>query len=259
MTAAASGRASGRVWTGSFYAWMALAFVATAFLGFVPTYWQPVVAGKFEGNPIVHIHGLVFFSWTLFFLLQSSLVANGHTLRHRSIGMIGLALATLMTVLGLLIALNSLTMATLQGARAAGEAFTILPIFDIAAFATFVGLAIANTSRPEVHKRLMLLSMIAILDAPVARPLLTYVFTNIPPGPPPVWIDYPTNALVDVFLVAAIVYDWRKIGRPHPVYIWGGASLVIWQLIRLPVSESAAWHSLMRDFAGLAGTFPKPT
>src|SRR5690242_17320580 len=61
----------------TFYAWMAAACVATAFLGFIPTYWQPLAAGKFVANPIVHVHGFVMFSWTLFALVQTSLVPSG--------------------------------------------------------------------------------------------------------------------------------------------------------------------------------------
>jgi hypothetical protein len=256
MTAVITERAGRRLWAGSFYVWMAVAFVLTAFAGFLPTYWQPLAAGKFSANPVVHIHGLVFFSWTLFFLFQTSLVAGGQSVRHREIGLAGVALATLMTVLGVLVALNSLRTAMAQGAAAQGEAFCILPLGDIVPFAILVGLAVANTRRPEIHKRFMLLAMIGILDAPIARPLLTWVFPNVPPGPPPAWIEYPAATIADLFLVAAIAYDWRKLGRPHPVYLWGGAALVASQFLRVPISDTAAWHSLMRDFAGLAGAFP---
>jgi len=47
-------------------------------------------------------------------------------------------------------------------------------------------LAIANTRRPEIHKRLMLLAGISLLDAAVARWFLTFLAPPGPPGPPPV-------------------------------------------------------------------------
>lgn len=235
---------------------MAVAFVLTAFLGFVPTYWQPLAAGKFAANPIVHVHGLLFFSWTLFVLLQTSLVASGQTQRHRDVGLVGVSLATAMCIVGLLVALNAVKSAFALGAQAQGEAFAILPLFDIIPFGVLVALAVYNTRRPEIHKRLMMLATIGILGAPVARRFMAYVFTNLPPGSPPVWIEYPAGAVVDLFLVAAIAYDWRTRGRPHPVYVWGGAALVVLQLVRLPISETAAWHGLMHGFAGLGGSFP---
>src|SRR6185437_14380779 len=43
-----------------FYTLMALACVATAFLGFIPTYWTPLMAGQFSAHPVVHMHGIAF-------------------------------------------------------------------------------------------------------------------------------------------------------------------------------------------------------
>jgi energy-converting hydrogenase Eha subunit A len=91
-----------------FYTFMALACVATAFLGFIPTYWTPLVAGQFSAHPVVHMHGIAFFSWTIFAVFQTSLVPAGRVALHRSVGLAGISIATLLTVLGLLAALNSL-------------------------------------------------------------------------------------------------------------------------------------------------------
>ncbi len=89
-----------------FYVLMAACCIAIAFLGFAPTYWLPLAAGAFKANPVVHIHGLAFFSWTLFYLVQAWLVASGRTAGHRSFGLIGISLATVMTMLGILAAIN---------------------------------------------------------------------------------------------------------------------------------------------------------
>ncbi len=64
-----------RASTQYFYFYMALSCTAVAFLGFAPTYWLPMAARTFKSNPIVHIHGLVFFCWTLFFCFQAWLAA----------------------------------------------------------------------------------------------------------------------------------------------------------------------------------------
>jgi hypothetical protein len=70
----------------SFYVGMAAAFVLIAFVGFTPTYWTKLTAGKFHGAPIMHIHGGMFFFWTLFFFAQTALVATGRTPDHRNWG-----------------------------------------------------------------------------------------------------------------------------------------------------------------------------
>ena len=66
-----------------FYVGMSSAFVLIAFGGFIPTYWAKMASGTFTGAPILHIHGTLFFTWTLFFLVQTTLVATGRVLDHR--------------------------------------------------------------------------------------------------------------------------------------------------------------------------------
>jgi hypothetical protein len=172
-----------------FYTAMAASCAAVAFLGFAPTYWLPMTAGTFKANPIVHIHGLVFFAWTLFFVLQTWLVASGRTARHRTVGLIGVSLATAMTMLGILVAINLMKGAAAIGQADAGKAFAIVPILSILFFAATVAIAIAKVPRPETHKRLMLLTTISILDAPIARWFMTFLAPSGAVGPPPVEVD----------------------------------------------------------------------
>jgi len=62
-----------------FYFHMALACMAVAFLGFAPTYWLPLASGSFPPMPVVHFHGMLFFTWTLYFAFQTWLAASGWT------------------------------------------------------------------------------------------------------------------------------------------------------------------------------------
>ena len=66
----------------NFYFHMALACAAVAFLGFAPTYWVPLAHRTFSASPVVHFHGFLFFTWTVFFALQSWLAASGRIARH---------------------------------------------------------------------------------------------------------------------------------------------------------------------------------
>ena len=79
-----------------FYLWMAGVFVLIAFGGFTPTYWAPVAHGAFHGPPILHIHGALLFTWTLFYFMQTAWVASGHTPTHRAWGLAGIALFSVM-------------------------------------------------------------------------------------------------------------------------------------------------------------------
>jgi hypothetical protein len=214
-----------------FYFHMALACMAVAFLGFAPTYWLPLASGSFASTPVVHFHGLLFFTWTLYFAFQTWLAASGRIARHRAMGMIGVSLATAMTILGFLVAVHSMKHSAELGQPDAGIAFAIVPLSGILFFAVVFALAVASTRRPETHKRL----------APPG-----------PPGPPPVPVTIAPALVACLLLVVAIVADWRTRGRPHPVYIYGGAALVAVKLLNWPISMTPAWHSLAGGILALA-------
>ena len=239
---------------GDLYTWTALGCVLTAFLGFLPTFWMPLSAGKFAANPVVFMHGIGFFTWTLFALAQTSLVPTGNVALHREVGLAGISFATLLTVLGLLAALNSLQSGIAAGQTAGAEAFLIVPLTVIVTFAVLFAFAIANIRRKEFHKRLMLLATISVLNAPVARPLIVWVYKLSPADQLPVWIDVPATYLSYLLIVPALIFDWRTRGRIHPVYLIAVPILILIPLLAMPVSDSAAWHSFAKGYAAMAGT-----
>jgi hypothetical protein len=235
-----------------FYFHMALACMAVAFLGFAPTYWLPLASGSFSSTPAIHFHGMLFFTWTLYFAFQTWLAASGRTVRHRALGLIGVSLATAMTIFGFLAAVNVMKRSAAIGQTDAGIAFAIVPLSGILFFAAVFTLAVAATRRPETHKRLMLLAAISILDAAVARWFLTFLAPPGPPGPPPVEVTIVPALVAYLLLVVAIIFDWRTRGRPHPVYIYGGAALVAVKLLNWPISVTPAWHVFAGGILALA-------
>jgi hypothetical protein len=235
-----------------FYFYMALACAAVAFLGFAPTYWLPMASGKFPSMPVVHFHGLLFFAWTLYFAYQSWLATSGQVTRHRTIGMIGVSLATAMTIFGFLVAVNAMKRSAALGMTDEGIAFVIVPLSGMLFFAVVFALAIANVRRPEIHKRLMLLAGISLLDAAVARWFLTFLAPPGAVGPPPVPVTIAPAFVAYLLLVVAIVFDRRTRGRPHPVYVYGGIALIAIKLLNWPISTTSAWHSLAGGILALA-------
>ena len=235
-----------------FYFYMALSCIAVAFLGFAPTYFLPMASGKFPPMPVVHFHGLLFFAWTLYFAFQSWLAASGQVRRHRTMGLIGVSLATAMTLSGFLVAVNAMKRSAAIGMTDEGITFAIVPLSGILFFAAVFTLAIAYVRQKEIHKRLMLLAGISLLDAAVARWFLTFLAPSGAVGPPPVPVTIPPAFVAYLLLVAAIVYDWRTSGRPHPVYVYGGIALVAVKLLNWPLSTTTAWHSLAGGILAMA-------
>ena len=74
-----------------------------------------------------------------------------------------------------------------------------------------------------------------------------------PSGGPPRAVDgvLMSALLADLLILAAIVYDMRTRGRPHPVYVIGGAILLAVQILRGPLSTTQWWYALADSLARL--------
>jgi hypothetical protein len=239
----------------NFHLWMAGVFVLIAFGGFTPTYWARLAAGSIHVPPIVHIHGILLFSWTLFYFLQTFWVASGRTSTHRGWGLGGIAL---FSVLVCSIIATRVTMLRLHDAHGMGDAsrrFSAVVFLALPLMIGFFAAAIANIRRPEVHKRFMFLLMASMMTPAIARVFLTLL---APPGaaadgPPPPFVAVPPAMVAFLLVVVAMVYDRRTRGRPHKVYVWGGLLFLIETFLVVPVSGTQAWLSAAGFLEHLAG------
>lgn len=234
-----------------FYVVMAALCAVIAFAAFAPTYWLQVPAGTFTGSPLLHLHGLLFSIWTLFFLSQASFIALGRRLNHRAWGLAGIALATAMLFTGVMVAVSGLQHRIAQGYGEAGSAFLIVPLSAIVMFAGFVAAAVINRRRSDWHKRFMLIATASLLNAAFAR-FFFIAATGGGPGmrpgmgpPRPVEFALMPAMLADLVVLLAMLFDWRTRGRPHLAYVWGLGILLAVQFGRGPISRTGAWH----DFA----------
>lgn len=243
-----------------FFTWMAVVCMLTALGGFAPTYWLPVSQGTYRAAPIFHIHGWLFSFWTVFFVVQSALAASGRIARHRAVGIIGVSLATMMVIVGFIAAIYGLRHGLALGFGERAMEFSIVPVSSLVLFAGFFIAAIANVRRPEVHKRLMLIATVSLLQAALGRifPLflappevLKLPFADRPP--PPVVFSVGPGLVVALLIVAGMVADWRTRGRAHPAYVIGGAIFLAVEIGRVPLSATAAWHAVASGMLALAG------
>jgi len=219
-----------------FFTGMALAMVLTVFVGFSPTFYlrkafaAPTISGLLVLSPLLHIHGLVFTTWILLFVVQTRLVAGRRIALHRRLGYGALFLAVVMVVVGILAAVD----AARRGATPPGGppplAFMIIPFADMVIFSTLVAAGAWFRRRSEIHRRVMLVATIAILTAAIAR------IPGVLAGGPLAFF-----ALTDLFVVVGMVYDRMTRGRVHPAYWWAGGALLLSQVGRLALSGTAVW------------------
>ena len=241
-----------RTRAGSIYVWLAAACLAMAFGGFAETYWLQLAPGTFVGGtPLMHLHAGLFFVWTLLLLSQTWLAANGRLQHHRAWGLAGLSLATAMVLVGLALANRSEAHYLAQGYGDRARAFYVLPFGSIALFAAFFAAAVANISRPDWHKRLMIVATASLLQAAAAR--VGFVLATgggpgarpglAPPVPPEFGIR--GTAMVSVILLAGVIYDWRTRGRPHPAYLVGLGALFAVAIGSHWFTATAGWRQFV--------------
>lgn len=226
-----------RRWDRVFYLAMAVALAAVVFAGFSRSFYlRPAVEGPLPR--LLVVHGLLFSSWIVLLIAQTTLVAAGRVELHRRLGVAGAAIAALMVVVGTLTALSA---ARRSSTSNSALEFLIVPLADMVVFGTLVGTAVRLRRRAEAHKRLMILATIALLPAAVARLPLAFIQHG---GSLEVF------AVVNIPLVACVVYDLITRRRVHPALLVGGGFLVASQPLRVALGGTELWLTFARWLVG---------
>ena len=208
----------------------AWAIAAVVFAGFAPTFYLTSVFNGPALTPLAQIHGLVFTAWIVLFVVQTRLVAGGRTPLHRRLGVLGAGLAAAMTVVGVATAVA----AAARGHAPGGgdpRAFLIIPLGGIAVFATTVAAGIAMRRRPDMHKRLMLIANISLLDPAIARLPLEIMAAH----------PLVSFGLACLLGVAVAIYDLATLGRVHRATLIAVPITAASQPLALYLGETDAW------------------
>src|SRR6266700_7027339 len=152
-----------------FYLFMSLLIAAVVVYGFSGTAGNKLIHANPPRPILLWVHAVLFSSWVAFYILQSALVRIRRVKVHRTLGWAGAALGTSMVVIGFWVALVMARFDASQLHRPNRDAFLIVPLSDIVAFAIFLGLAILWRTRPERHRRLMLIATCALTGAAFGR------------------------------------------------------------------------------------------
>jgi hypothetical protein len=224
-----------------FFTGMAAAMVATTFIGFVPTYYFRSLTGAPPLGPLVHLHGVAYTAWMLLFLGQPSLIAARRPDLHRIMGYALAGLAVVIVILGVVTAIESGRAG--HGPMTRNQPFfLIFPLTLMVLFSGFTALGIAQRKQAAYHKRWMLLATMALVTTPLARigPRIGMPFEKPICG----------MLLMDLFLAALVVFDIKRLGRLHPVTLWGGGILLASEPLRVLIGNTEAWQSFARMLIG---------
>lgn len=229
-----------------FFMGMAAWMTVTIFIGFAPTYYlAPWVHGVTSRGvsagaaltPLVHLHGAIFTSWMILFCAQVGLIASGRADIHKKLGLLSLALAPAMLVIGYLTA----TGAARAGSSPPGwddKAFLLIPLTSLVLFGGFFVAALIKRHRSDYHKRFMLLATIALLLPALARLVRYFDLPLLPVG------VLGGLVLLNLYPVALIAFDLKQSGRVHPATAWGAALFFLAWPGRLMLGSWPSWQHL---------------
>ncbi|HEY0316593.1 MAG TPA: hypothetical protein VGC28_10060 [Sphingomonas sp.] len=216
-----------------FYSGVPMMVAAFVLIGFGPSWFVRPIFGQPQGygplSAILVLHGTLMTAWLALAMTQPLLIAAGNRALHRSLGVAGAVLAVLIVPV--------VPLATLHAMRAGGvPAFPTIYVFfavnivGLIAFETAIALAIVKRREPEVHKRLMTLSLIVLIPPAIGR---TPVLDALMP--------ISGFLLADAIILAGCLYDRATRGRVHRVWKIGGPLMIASQLVCGPLGFSTPW------------------
>lgn len=174
---------------------------------------------------IIWVHAFVFTLWMFVLTAQVTLVLGNRVAWHRKFGWFAVFWASLMAVMGPWAAIAS-QVATLH-TKYFDPQFLAVNLVDIAGFLALLAWGIALRKNPAAHKRMMILSTVALADPGFAR-FTGWLWPTEPSWVLPwFWQFFYGNVLL-VALMAA--WDWWR-GRLLRSFAIGAAALVASEVV----------------------------
>jgi hypothetical protein len=208
-------------------------FTATAVLmlvivvvGFAPSYFLKGAVFAHLPSLLVHLHGAVFSSWIILFVVQTSLISAGNYRLHRKLGVLGAVIAGLMVILGILAPFGTLHRHAVLPPFFTPASFLIGNALGMVFFGLYVAVAVWQRKNGRVHKRLMYLSNAMLLAPALFRTIAFIPFMRTHP--------FLIGLIPLGFVVALFLFDLYSWRRPLLVTVIGG--FLFWASD--PVSEA---------------------
>ncbi len=158
-----------------FYTGAAVLLFALMLLGFQQFYLHGKAYPGRELTPpirnLVILHGIGMSAWMLLFLVQPLLIVAGNRRIHMLLGKIGTVLAALVVFLGIRLGIESARVnpPDLRLWALSPKQFMAVPVLSIVVFGVLVAIGVWNRRRPEVHRPMMLLAVLAVVSAALDR------------------------------------------------------------------------------------------
>jgi hypothetical protein len=177
---------------------------------------------------LLNVHAAVYIAWLVLVTVQIFLVEAGNVRLHMRLGWATAIVSAAMVPL--------VDMARQAGHPEYAPQFLALEFEELFALSTFVIAGLLTRKSPAEHKRLMILSAVAISDAGFAR-IWLHAIRVAPPGPFGWWLQYFWG--ISLILISMLAWDWFKHKRVMRSVLWGG------EVIATTLNFSPMWKASM--------------
>jgi hypothetical protein len=211
--------------------------LAVTLVGFFKTFILPFARGTFSAPAIVYVHGGFLFLWTALLVTQSALIRMRKLGVHRLMGFLSVGLIPCVVVSTMAVGVYALKRDIGRGGGQTAVSSLVGTFTSPIIFAIIVTAAIAYRRRPELHKRLMLLAMVAIIWPAFSR--FRHYFPSF------AYSEYVFGfALPESMIVAAMVWEKLTTRRVHVVYLTVGVALIVETFVEVYMFDSSGWRVL---------------
>ena len=200
----------------------------------------PRYLGEHPAAPwIVHVHGVIFTVWTLLITMQVLLVVGDRVALHRRLGWLLAGWAGVMAVMGP-VAIMASQAANVSGSPVYDPPFIAVAFQNIISFVSLVVWGLTQRNNPALHRRIMMLTTVAIADPGFAR-FSGWIWPQEPHSVAVwfVWTFY-GNVLLVILMTA---WDWykRRLMRP---FVIGAAGVLGAEFTATLLYFWAPWRSV---------------
>ena len=190
---------------------------------------------------ITYLHGAIFTGWMVLLTAQVLLVVGDRVKIHRTLGWVTAGWACLMAVFGpwAVIASQAVNLKLPNG----DPPFLSVNIVDLAGFLIFVGWGVTLRKNPAAHRRIMILSTVALADPGFAR------FTGfLWPEPTSVFPMFVFTFYGNVILILAMAaWDWWR-GRLMRQFVIGASAFMVAMYIASLLYFWPPWKALTQSW-----------
>lgn len=216
--------------------------------GFIPDMLRQFNEGH-AYVPAAHIHAASAWGWMMLLTWQAFKVRNGDIAGHRRNGKRFAPILAPIVVISALVTIWTADRAAAATNPAYNPARLAFQIGHIVPFAVLTVIGLLRTGRPDLHKRLMLLAVFAILDTGMFRWLSPGLKEALGPGPAlEILARFP---LTWALMAGMALFDIRTRGRVHPAFAAAAALILVTEFGAAVLFYTPGWTPVARSLLGI--------